>query len=90
MQLKEYSKREAALDDKNISFVLSQKCKESRNDDYRSYKCRGNCADNFASISDAFKAVKIFACQSGFTRRLWILTFQQIMPVELMIEKQHF
>jgi len=58
MQRKEYSKREAALDDKNISFVLSQKCKKSRNVDYRSYKCRGNCADNFASISDAFKVVK--------------------------------
>jgi len=52
----EISKRNIALNDCNISYVLSQKCKESRNVD--GYRCGGNCADRFSSISDAFQAVK--------------------------------
>ena len=58
MHRSEYSKRLKALDDRNISFIISQNCKLSRNIGRGSYKCKGNCADLFATVSDAFKAVR--------------------------------
>jgi len=58
MHRSECSKRIEALDDRNISFVISQDCKRSRTISNGSYKCKGNCADLFPTVSDAFKAVK--------------------------------
>lgn len=51
----EYSLRQYALQDNNISIILTQKCRESRN---VNYKCDGNCADKFSTTPEAFQAVK--------------------------------
>ena len=58
MHHSESSKRIEVLDHRNISLVLSQTCRKSRNVGITTSKCRGNCADNFTLIEDAFNAVK--------------------------------
>jgi len=59
----EYALREQALDDYNISYILTQKCNKSRN---VVYKCNGNCSNIFSSIIEAFETIK------KFRQTIWI------------------
>ena len=63
--LNEFSLRENALDEHNISFMLlGKKCSKSRKSG--NFKCNGNCVDRFPTGNEGFISVK------HFRRSLWI------------------
>ena len=55
--LNEFSLRENALDEHNISFMLlGKKCNDSRKSG--NFKCNGNCVDRFPTGNEGFMPVK--------------------------------
>jgi len=55
--LNEFSLRESALKDQNISFMfIGQKCNVTRRSG--SFKCNGNCVDRFPTGNEGFESVK--------------------------------